>query len=68
MAKKKKAIDLREKNLQFSENGITYRLLRFKASDMTLDVVRYRGTQKLDEYNIPFAHLPKSMKKIIKPN
>jgi len=67
MAKKKKSIDLRNKNLEFSENGICYKLLRFKAENMTIDVIRYEGDKKLDEYNIPFAHLPKAMKKIIKP-
>jgi hypothetical protein len=68
MAKKKKAVDLRSKNLEFTQNSITYKLLRFKAEDMTLDVIRYEEGRKIDEYNIPFAHLPKSMKKIIKPN
>jgi len=68
MAKKKKIIDLKNKNLSFCENGIEYRLLRFKAENMTLDVVRYEDTQKLDEFNIPFAHLPKALKKMIKPN
>ncbi len=68
MAKKKKIIDLKNKNLSFCENGIEYKLLRFKAENMTLDVIRYEDGQKVDEFNIPFAHLPKSLKKIIKPN
>jgi hypothetical protein len=68
MAKKKKNIELRDKNLEFTENGITYKLIRFKVENMTLDVIRYEGNAKVDEYNIPFAHLPKSLKKIIKPN
>jgi len=68
VAKKKKSIDLREKNLEFSENGIRYKLIRFKTENMTLDVIRYENGTKLDEYNIPFAHIPKSMKKMIKPN
>jgi hypothetical protein len=67
MAKKKKNIDLRDKNLEFSENGVTYKLLRFKAENMTLDVIRYENGIKIDEYNIPFAHIPKAMKKVIKP-
>jgi hypothetical protein len=68
VAKKKKSIDLRDKNLEFTENSITYKLLRFKAEEMTLDVIRYENGTKLDQYNIPFAHLPKAMKKLIKPN
>jgi len=68
MAKKKKNIELQDRNIEFTENGITYKLIRFKVENMTLDVIRYEGDTKLDEYNIPFAHLPKSLKKIIKPN
>ena len=68
MAKKKKSIELRDKNLEFTENGITYKLIRFKVDNMTVDVIRYENSTKIDEYNIPFAHLPKKMKKLIKPN
>ena len=68
MVKKKKNIDLRNKNLEFTENGISYKLLLFKAENMTVDVLRYENGTKLDEYNIPFAHIPKAIKKLIKPN
>jgi hypothetical protein len=68
MAKKKKIIDLKSKNLSFYENGIEYKILCFKAESMTLDVLRYEDGKKLDTFNIPFAHLPKAMKKIVKPN
>ncbi|MEN4052663.1 MULTISPECIES: hypothetical protein [Sulfurimonas] len=68
MAKKKKNLELRDKNLEFTENSITYKLIRFKPDNMTLDVFRYENGKKLDEYNIPFAHIPKAIKKLIKPN
>ena len=68
MAKKKKAIELTQKQLEFTENETTYKLIRFKPENMTLDVIRYEKGEKLGEFNIPFAHLPKSLKKIIKPN
>jgi len=68
MAKKKKAIDLTQKKLEFTENEISYRLIRFKPENMTLDVIRYENGEKLGEFNIPFAHLPKALKRIIKPN
>ncbi|QOP44949.1 hypothetical protein [Sulfurimonas paralvinellae] len=68
MAKKKKVIELTQKNLEFTENGITYKLIRFKPDTMTLDVIRYEDKNRLDEFSIPFAHLPKSLKKIVKPN
>jgi hypothetical protein len=68
MAKKKKNIDLSNKNLEFTENGVEYRLIRFKPENMTLDVLRYENGVKKDEFNLPFAHLPKTIKKLIKPN
>ena len=67
MAKKKNRIDLRSKNLEFTENGITYKLIYFKQESMTPDVVRFENGFKIDEYNLPFAHIPKALKKIIKP-
>ncbi len=68
MAKKKRTVDLSAQNISFSENNIIYKLLRFKVDNMTLDVIRYEDGVKMDEYNIPFAHLPKALKKQIKPN
>jgi len=68
MAKKKKNIELVNKNLEFTENGILYKLIRFKPESMTLDVLRFENGIKIDEHNLPFAHIPKAIKKIIKPN
>jgi len=68
MAKKKKAVALTQKKLEFTENNITYKLIRFKPENMTLDVIRYEKEEKLGEFTIPFAHLPKALKKAIKPN
>ena len=65
---KKKAVDLTQKKLEFTENDTTYKLIRFKPEHMSVDVIRYENEAKLDEFNIPFAHLPKTLKKIIKPN
>jgi hypothetical protein len=68
MAKKKKNIELSNKNIEFTENGIRYELIRFKPESMTLDVIRYENGKKIDEFNLPFAHIPKAIKKMIKPN
>ena len=68
MAKKKKAVELTQQNLSFSERGITYKLIRFKPENMTIDVIRYEGETKLDSYNIPFAHLPRELKRKVKPS
>jgi len=68
MAKKKKAVELTQKNLSFTERGITYKLIRFKPENMTVDVIRYESDKKLDSYNIPFAHLPRELKRVVKPS
>ena len=68
MAKKKKSIELTQKKLSFVDKGITYKLIRFKPENMTVDVVRYEGEKRLDSFNIPFAHLPRELKKIVKPS
>jgi len=68
MAKKKKAVELAKKNLEFTEKNTTYKLIRFKPENMTLDVIRYENGEELGLFEIPFAHLPKALKKIIKPN
>ncbi len=67
MAKKKKSIELTQQKLSFVDKGITYKLIRFKPENMTVDVIRYEGERKLDNYNIPFAHLPRELKRKVKP-
>jgi len=68
VAKKKKSIELSQYNLSFVEKSITYRLIRFKPENMTVDVVRYEGEKRVDSFNIPFAHLPRELKRKVKPS
>jgi len=68
VAKKKKSIELTHKKLSFTEKGISYKLVRFRPDNMTIDVIRFEGEKKLDSSNIPFAHLPRELKKEIKPS
>jgi hypothetical protein len=68
MAKKKQPINLKKLQLSFEEKGVLYKLLEFKPSSMTIDVQRYENSILIDTFNIPFAHLPKKLKKIIKSN
>jgi hypothetical protein len=65
--KKKKSIALMHKDISFTENGITYKLLRFKPENMSVDVLRLENDTLLDEFTLPFAHLPKALKKVLKP-
>ena len=70
MAKKKRAvIDLSDRALSFELDGATARLISFNPNTMTLQVNFYaQGGQVRSESSFPFAHLPKSLKKSIKPN
>ena len=66
MAKPKKSIEL--ENISFTHGRDSYTLLRFFPLKMSVDVMAYEDGVKVGIRNIPFAHLPKEIKKIIKPN
>jgi len=68
MAKKKKICDLTSKNIEYIQNNAQYRILRFNPEYMTLHVIKYEDNEKREIVDMPFAHLPKAIKKIIKPN
>lgn len=67
MAKKKEKIDLQKRNLIFTLQNIEYKLLRFCPNKMVIEISP--TTPRADALSeIPFAHLSKELKKIIKPN
>lgn len=66
MIKKKTDIDLRKKDIRFFIQQQEYKALRFYQTKMTLDVM-VLGNENQEMTNIPFAYLPKEIKKIIKP-
>ena len=68
MIKKKQNEDLRAKNIEFEMLNVTYKALRFYQTKMTLDVILVDDREKQGIINIPFAHLPKKTKQLIKPN
>ena len=69
MAKKKKSIELSNQKISFFIEKVSYKAIRFYPSAMTLDVmVTDEDGAKKGMQNIPFAHIPKEIKKIIKPN
>ena len=67
MIKKKFNEDLRAKNIEFEMINQKYKAIRFYQSKMTLDVMLIDDVEKRGIINIPFAHLPKAIKKILKP-
>jgi hypothetical protein len=69
MAKKKKSIELSDKKIKFHLEKEFYSIIRYYPSTMCVDVMKYdENDTKIGIRNLPFAHLPKNIKKIIKPN
>jgi hypothetical protein len=68
VAKDKKSVDLSEQQISFMMERNLYQAIRFFPSKMTVDVMVYEEGVKVGIKTLPFAHLPKEIKKIIKPN
>ena len=69
MAKKKPVIDLSAQTLTFELDELTAKLIAFNPNTMTLQINFYEDGNKVKTDNsFPFAHLPKSLKKTVKPN
>ena len=68
MAKKKAIVDLKTKDIMFTLENTEYKVLRFDQNTMTLDVTVMDADGKKEMKNFPFAHAPKEIKKLIKPN
>jgi len=69
MAKKKKpTIELSDKKISFTRDGMTYKLIRFYQKDMTLDVMVYEEDEKKGLQRFAFAQLPKELKRELHPN
>ena len=68
MAKDKKSIELMNSKISFTLERNLYNVIRFFPTKMTVDVMIFEDGVKEGVKTIPFAHLPKEIKKIIKPN
>ena len=67
--KRKKSVELSDKKINFNIEKISYKAIRYYPTAMTIDVmVHDEDGNKVGMQNIPFAHLPKDIKKLIKPN
>ncbi len=68
MAKKKEIIDFRNKNITYTQDGIEYKVLFLKKANMTVDVSCFEKEKETQVKTLPFAHLPKAIKSLVKPN
>ncbi len=67
--KKKKSVELSDKKINFMIEKISYKVLRYFPTAMTIDVmVTDENGEKQGMQNLAFAHIPKEIKKLIKPN
>lgn len=66
--KKKKSIELSDNKILFSVDKRHYKAIRYYPTAMSLDVMEYDDEKnKIGVRNIPFAHIPKDIKKLVKP-
>ncbi|WP_375723885.1 hypothetical protein LXN10_15480 [Arcobacter sp. KX21116] len=68
MAKKKEIIDFKNKNITYTLEGITYKVLLLNKASMNVELSCFEKGKFTQNKTIPFAHLPKSIKSLIKPN
>jgi hypothetical protein len=68
MAVKKKSVELIDQKISYTIAPLFYKVLRFYPETMTVDVMIEENGAKKGMQKLPFAHLPKEIKKLIKPN
>jgi hypothetical protein len=65
--KKQKIIDLKPKKLEFTLNENTYKLLLFRVQEQNIEVATYQEGKFIRNEIIAFAHIPKYLKKEVRP-
>jgi hypothetical protein len=68
LAKKKAVISLRTQDIMFTLEKSLYKVLQYNPNNMTLHVSIEDADGKREMKDFPFAHAPKEIKKLIKPN
>ncbi|MGB7402191.1 MAG: hypothetical protein WA916_06405 [Arcobacter sp.] len=68
MAKKKEIIDFRNKNITYTIECVQYKVLLLNKANMNVELSCFENEKFTQNKTIPFAHLPKSIKSLIKPN
>ena len=67
MAKKKKAIELSDKNIEYDTEEGRVKVIRFNPNNKSVDINLYAKGEKARSLSIAFAHLPKPVKQLVKP-
>jgi hypothetical protein len=67
MPKKKKVINLSEQNISYIEDERDIKIISFNPNTMEVDVSISVEGEKKRVMKLPFAHLPKEIKKLVRP-
>jgi hypothetical protein len=67
MAKKKKVINLSEQNISYIEDERVIKIIAFNPNTMEVDISITVQDEKKRVMKLPFAHLPKEIKKLVRP-
>lgn len=66
--KKKKSVELSDKKIKFNIEKRFFKVIRYYPTAMTLDVMEFNENgEKVGVIELAFAHLPKDIKKLVKP-
>ncbi len=68
MAKKKEIIDFRNKDITYTNEGIKYKVLSLNKANMHVELSCFEKEKFTQNKTLPFAHLPKAIKSLVKPN
>ena len=67
--KQKKSIELTDKKIKFNIEKRFFKVIRYYPTAMNLDVMEFdENGEKVGLINLAFAHIPKDVKKQVKPN
>ncbi len=67
MAKKKKTINLSEKNITYTDQEQTLKVISINLNSMEVEVSITVEGEKKKVIRMPLGHLPKEVKKLVRP-
>jgi len=66
MGKKKQTLDVSSQNITFKVKEQSFKVLSLNLNSMDIEVIEYEETRK-KVTKMPFAQLPKDIKKLLRP-
>ena len=66
MGKKKQTLDFSNQDIRFKIKEQSFKVLSLNLNSMDIEVIEYEDTRK-EVTKMPFAQLPKDIKKLLRP-